>query len=796
MREPLVAGYPVALRLPQSRFRNPRDVIILIGGAALLAALLISVAVAHRRLLGPSAPVPSPVRNGRPAETLVGLVQVAVCAGAAAVVIAAGLHRRFRLLAGLTVAGAAAAAAAAAILALAGDGAPPALAANLARGSWLAGAAFPDPALAAAAVAVCVAVVPWLGRGWRRAAWILLLGAGAARLLTGTVLPMELAIAAAAGALAGLGLRVAAGVPDRRPGAEAIAAELRSAGLPVTAVSLADVRARGSRPFTAVTDDGSRLFVKAYGADQRHADLLYRAYRAIRLKHVGDARPAASLQQAVEHQALVAMMAQRAGVDVPPVHRVVRTAGGTMLLVMEYVDGSSLDLIPQHQIGDELLDRLWTVVRTLHGARLAHRSLRAANVMVDRSGRPWLVDFGFGELAAYQRQIDLDVAELLASTATLIGPDRAVSAAMRMLGAGSVAAAVPLLQPMALSAGTRRAAAGQRGLLARTRSAAAAQSGGPDEQLASVQRVRPRTLLAITAASAAFYILLPELAKAAGSWRAVLHADWVWLLAVLAASALTYVASALSLIGSVPVRLPFWPTLTTQAASSFINRVSPANVAGMALNARFLQKSGVEPAAGVAAVGVNAFAGAVVHLALMAIFFTLAGRRLAGAFHLPSGSKLLLILAVAAAVVGLVLATRPGRRFAASKILPALRSSLANLRQVARRPVKISLLMGGSALITLAYIGGLAAAVQAFAGHVVFVGIGAVYLAAAALAAASPTPGGVGAIETALIAGLTGIGVRSGAAVPAVITYRLATYWLPVVPGWAAFQLLQRRNLI
>ncbi len=32
-----------------------------------------------------------------------------------------------------------------------------------------------------------------------------------------------------------------------------------------------------------------------------------------------------------------------------------------------------MDLVSQHQIGDDLLDRLWTVVRTLHGARLAHR---------------------------------------------------------------------------------------------------------------------------------------------------------------------------------------------------------------------------------------------------------------------------------------------------------------------------------------------------------------------------------------------------------------------------------------
>jgi undecaprenyl-diphosphatase len=66
----------------------------------------------------------------------------------------------------------------------------------------------------------------------------------------------------------------------------------------------------------------------------------------------------------------------------------------------------------------------------------------------------------------------------------------------------------------------------------------------------------------------------------------------------------------------------------------------------------------------------------------------------------------------------------------------------------------------------------------------------------AAIAAASPTPGGVGAFEAVLTAGLTGIGISSGAAVSAVITYRLATYWLPVVPGWFSFRLLQRMDYV
>jgi undecaprenyl-diphosphatase len=416
--------------------------------------------------------------------------------------------------------------------------------------------------------------------------------------------------------------------------------------------------------------------------------------------------------------------------------------------------------------------------------------------MVSPAGLPRIVDFSFAELSASQRQLDLDMAELLASLAALAGDNRAVSAAAGVLGGPGVAPAVPLLQPLALSAATRRAIAGHDGLLARTRSAAAAASGQEAQDLARVQRVRPRTLLAIAAAAGAFYYLLPQLANVGSSWRAMQSAHWIWLPVVIACSVLTYLASAISLQGSVTVRLALWPTVLTQGASSFINRVSPANVGGMALNVRYLQKSGVEPSAGVAAVGVNALAGALVHAVLLVIFFSWAGRGLGQAFKLPSSSKLLVILAVVAAVIGIVIATRQGRRFAARKLLPGLRSSLASLRRVARSPVKLALLLGGSALVTLAYIGGLVASVEAFGGGASITQIGAVYMGSSLIAAASPTPGGLGAIEALLVAGLTGIGISPGAAVSAVLTYRLATYWLPVLPGWLSWRLLQRMNYV
>ena len=99
--------------------------------------------------------------------------------------------------------------------------------------------------------------------------------------------------------------------------------------------------------------------------------------------------------------------------------------------------------------------------------------------------------------------------------------------------------------------------------------------------------------------------------------------------------------------------------------------------------------------------------------------------------------------------------------------------------------------------VTLAYIGALAAAVAAFDGGLTFAEVGAVYLGASIIAAAAPTPGGLGALEAALVAGLTGVGMESGRRgrrgpeLPA---------WPPTgcrsCPGWLSFHMLERRNLI
>jgi hypothetical protein len=111
----------------------------------------------------------------------------------------------------------------------------------------------------------------------------------------------------------------------------------------------------------------------------------------------------------------------------------------------------------------------------------------------------------------------------------------------------------------------------------------------------------------------------------------------------------------------------------------------------------------------------------------------------------------------------------------------------------------------GPALTEL-FVGPIAASaafVLAFwaAGHAVGIGVGLaplafVYLAGTAAANSVPTPGGVGAAEVALTAGLVGVGAAPDRALAAVLVFRLATFWLPSAAGVPAWIWLRRRGAL
>jgi len=85
---------------------------------------------------------------------------------------------------------------------------------------------------------------------------------------------------------------------------------------------------------------------------------------------------------------------------------------------------------------------------------------------------------------------------------------------------------------------------------------------------------------------------------------------------------------------------------------------------------------------------------------------------------------------------------------------------------------------------------------RAFAVQLSLIKVTSAYLAAAAIGAASPTPGGLGAIEAALVRMLIRFNVPSGPAIAGVLAFRLVTYWLPLLPAAAAFRALHRSGAL
>ncbi len=279
------------------------------------------------------------------------------------------------------------------------------------------------------------------------------------RLTLGSNLPAELVLALSIGVAIGSGILFIVGSPNRHPSGEEIVATLKRSGIDVTRLDVAQVDARGSTPYFVETVDGSRVFVKTLSTDERSADLLFHLYRQFRFKNIGDEPAFSTLRRAVEHEALLSYSASAAGVRTPPLVAVglIGEKEYSMLLAYEAIDGRSLDSISADELTDEILTEIWNQVAILRDHGIAHRDLRLANVFLDETEVAWIIDFGFSELAASQLLLNNDVAELIASSALLVGPERAVRCATGVLGPDAVAAATPRVQPEALSGATKTA---------------------------------------------------------------------------------------------------------------------------------------------------------------------------------------------------------------------------------------------------------------------------------------------------------------------------------------------------
>jgi glycosyltransferase 2 family protein len=649
-----------------------------------------------------------------------------------------------------------------------------------------------DPAVAG--LVGYATMVGLVGRpAWRNALWV---AVGVYAIVHVGVLhtPMlTLLITVVAGRAIGLAVRYVAGTTSQRPSAHDIAVALTATDLPVTAIRRIRHEGNGvggSRHYAVTDRDGTRLDVAVYDRDQQAAGAVYRVYRSIRLLAQVPRNAPLSVDRAVEHRALLSYAAEDAGAPTPRLRALVRVGPEAAVLAYEHHDGATL---AQRNPGctDAELRQIWDAVDRLHARHVTHRALTADRILLTDDGQAMLLDPGDGDVAASDLQVRLDLAQLVAELALYVGADRAADLALEKAGADEMLTVVPLLQPVALARSTRKALRRRRDVLPALRTRLLAAVPGAEVAPVQLERIRLRTLVTLVASVAAVYLLAGELAKA--SIGSVLgSADWRWGIAALALSAATYVGATVELSGFVAERLPFFRTLLAQVAGSFVTLVTPAAVGGATLNIRYLQRRKVPAAVAAASVGVSQVVAFVLHVLLIVVFAAIAGTSAKEPIQPPEWAWFVLAGLVAVALA--VLAIPAGRRVLRARLSPMLGQVLPQLLDVAQHPRKLASGIGGALLLSLCYILCLAACVAAFGRSVPIAKIGVVYLTGSAIGSIVPTPGGLGAVEAALTAGLTAAGLPGAVAVSAVLLFRLLTFWLPVPFGWVAFNYLERKQ--
>ncbi|MDI9831344.1 lysylphosphatidylglycerol synthase domain-containing protein [Streptomyces sp. KAU_LT] len=615
---------------------------------------------------------------------------------------------------------------------------------------------------------------------------------------------------------------------------------------------------RGRRYFVTL-EDGPPLDVTVVDREQQAQGFFYRAWRNLTLRGFATRSSLQSLRQALEQEALLAYAAIAAGANAPKLIATSELGPDAVMLVYEHTGGRTLDSLADDEITDDLLRDTWLQVKALQSRRIAHRRLVGDAILVDRSGKVIITDLRIGEIAANSLLLRMDISQLLVTLGLRVGAERAVASAVGVLGPDAVADCLPMLQPIALSRSTRatlrrlareRAQRERDAVLEASRLSkqarseeAAADTGADTEKLdkktvraqaraekraldealddareedlltlirhevlrirpqapvepARLERVRPRTLISFIAGAIGAYFLLTQLTHIEFG-PLVANAQWGWVAAAVLFSAASYFAAAMALLGFVPERVPFRRTVAAQVAGSFVKIVAPAAVGGVALNTRFLQRAGVRPGLAVASVGASQLFGLGCHILMLLSFGYLTGTEKTPSLS-PSRTVIAGLLTVA--VLVLVVTSVPFlRKFVVTRVRSLFAGVVPRMLDVLQRPQKLVTGIGGMLLLTACFVMCLDASIRAFGSEgtsLSIASVAVVFLAGNALGSAAPTPGGVGAVEATLTVGLIAVGLPSEVAAPAVLLFRLLTLWLPVLPGWLAFNHLTRKGAL
>jgi uncharacterized membrane protein YbhN (UPF0104 family) len=658
----------------------------------------------------------------------------------------------------------------------------------------------PFPAMRVAETgAVILVTAPHLTRPLRTTGWWIL-GLGIfAGMLVDVATPGGNLAAYLAALTAAAGVRLAVGTSAGRPGLADVGAALAELGVDAKDLHAAERQIAGVVLFGGQDASGHELVVKVYGRDAYDNQLIAKLSRMIWYRDGGPELGLSRLQ-AVEHEALMTLLAARAGV----LSREVVTAGATdesdAVLVLR---GAATPLSELHadEVDDELLRAAWDALGRLRAAGIAHTQLDQTTIAA--AGKDvWLLDLGAATAAPTVIQLQTDRVQLLAATAAVVGTERATAATVDALGKDGTAELLPYLQSAALATPLRKTVKAAGIKVDDLRKQVAAAVGVAEPELVKLRRMTWWTIiqagllvLAMSAVVAAFGNV---------NWHDVRtqleHAAWGWIVFGFVVAQLPRLTQAVATLGSVAAKLPFGPVYMKELATCYLNLAMPSSIARMAVNVRFFQCNGLPGVMAVTSGAIDSFIGNIIQALIIIALLVFGTSSIDLNLSAPSsdsgpGRLLWIIVGLIVATILVFVFVDRVRRPVVKRVKewwPEVKQSLTALRS----SNKLRLLILGNIATELLFSAALGMFARSVGYHINFAELVLINESVSLLSSFIPVPGGIGVCEFGLMVGLTSAGMSQESAVITVLLYRLSTFYLPPIWGFFAFRWMQRNKYL
>ena len=662
-----------------------------------------------------------------------------------------------------------------------------------------------DPRWIAMLAAVLTVSGPWLEARWRRWWWTLLLAFVPIHLVVSAVVPARTLLGLAVGWLVGALTVLIVGTPALEVPLDGAVRALVRRGFAVTGLTV--VRPAGTGPLVlwaacegpdSKDPDGHapRAIVEMYGPNQRSGGIMSQIWRRVRLRNSETAPLHASMRRAVEHRGLMAIAIGELGVANSTTVALAALDRGWTLYAETPPRGVALDV---SSADGSLVGPVWKALGVLHRHQISHGDLCAKEITVENTAdgaAAFFGGFGSAEYGATDVLLQADIAALLVSTTAIFGAEGAVRAAIEEFDKDIVLSASRRLTKAGLQKRIRTSVDDPGTVMTEARDEVMHQTGADRIKAETITRFTRTQVIQLVLLVALVYVAYPFISTVPAFFSELRTAHWWWALLGLTVSALTYVGAAAALWASASGVVGFRHVAIMEVANTFAATTTPAGVGGLALSTRFLQKGGLGALRATAAVALQQAVQLITHVALLIFFCVVAGTTANLSHFVPKTTVLYLIGGVALGIVGVFTFVPKLRRWLGTELRPRIKEVFGELVALIREPKRLAIIVAGCATTTLGSALALWASVEAFGGGTTFVTVTVVTMIGGTLASAAPTPGGVGAVEAALIGGLTAFGVPAAVAVPSVLLYRVLTCWLPVFIGWPVMRWLTRNDMI